>query len=138
VLNGEKMKIIMLKGKNSCGKTKTLCILYKKIVPENGKSNCKKQLGGNKCDFSDIVEYNNKTIAFFTMGDYSIQLCNAMNYYNTLKVDFLICACNSKLVKPFQNINNYKHEIINKTVATKKTEEHDLNQKDADEIFLKI
>lgn len=125
----------MLKGKNSCGKTKTLCLLYKILLENGGKSTCKKQLGGNRCDFSDIVKYNNKTIAFFTMGDYSKQLCDAMDYYNDLKIDVLICACNSRLVKPVQIIKNYEHKIIEKSIATIKTKESISNQADVDVIF---
>jgi len=129
------MEIIMLSGKNSSGKTTTLNLLHKVVLSKNGKSTCKKQLGGNKYDFSDVVQFNNKTIGFFTMGDYSLEVCNAIKKYDNLKIDILICACNSRFIKPFQLIKNYTYKIINKTLASNKSDEIGSNQKDMDLIM---
>ena len=64
------MKIIALIGKENCGKTTTLNILHNHMLG-NGNSTCKTTIGNPIYnDFSDIVDFKNLKIAFFTMGDF--------------------------------------------------------------------
>jgi hypothetical protein len=133
------MRIIALRGGNSCGKTTTLNLVYDDIINKNGGvSTSKKQEGGDKKDFSDIVNYKGLKIAFFTMGDFSIHTINAINKYDGLGVDVLVLASNIKFVKPIRLIMSYTHNLINKTIASNHSLEATTNQSDAAIIFSMI
>jgi hypothetical protein len=108
------MKVIMLSGKASCGKTTTIHEVYKSLTGNYHKNWQLKQ------DFEDIVTYQGKTIAFQSEGDFSCDVIEAMVKYDG-KCDILICACNTRFVRPYQRINNYPHVIVNKTVSPDKT-----------------
>ena len=130
------MKVIMLSGGNSCGKTTTLTIVYQMLLSNSWKSTNKKPLGGNRKDFEDVVNKQNKRVAIFTMGDYSLQVISAMTKYNSQKVDVLVCACNSRFVKPYIEIKKYvPNNIIQKSVTSSKNMEITMNNNDATTIF---
>ena len=129
------MKILMLSGPGSSGKTTSLNMLYKQVLLV-GQSTNKQPLGGNKKDFSDIVIYNNLKVAFFTMGDYSQYLIDAMRNYANQSIDVLICACNSKFVKPYKEIQKYPNSsVVQKSIATIKTNEIIQNTHDANTLL---
>ena len=109
------MKIIMLSGNSSCGKTTTLNKVYEFINPtiENIIKE-KSKLGGDPKDFECIIKYNGKTVAFFTMGDFSSYLIKAFERYDKMQCDFLICACNTHFTRPYQKIKKYSNLIIDK------------------------
>jgi energy-coupling factor transporter ATP-binding protein EcfA2 len=114
------MKIIMLLGENNCGKSTTLNWVYDCINPASEDIICTKSVLGNPIqkDFECIIRYQNKTVAFFTMGDYSNKVCEAMVKYDKLNCDILVCACNPQFVNPRNRIKNYPHHIIiEKTVS---------------------
>lgn len=129
------MRIIALTGRSNCGKTTTLNMVYLEVLTHGGISTDKRTLGGDPNDFSDIVLYNNQRIAFFTMGDYSGYVVNAISDNNNRGVDLLICACNSRFVRPFAEITKYPHHILNKTVASPTSDELNSNTHDANLIF---
>jgi hypothetical protein len=129
------MKIIMLKGKSHCGKTTTLGMVYKKIIAHGGMSTNKVKLGGDRNDFSDIVIYNNLKIAFYTMGDYSKCIIDAMTRYDKDEVDVFFCACNSRFVRPERKLKQFEHSLINKIIATEKSLQNAYNEKDSDTIY---
>jgi len=129
------MKIIALTGTSDCGKTTTLNMVYLNVLSLDGISTNKRPLVGDLNDFSDIVLYNNQKIAFFTMGDYSVYVVNAIRDYNNQGVDLLICACNSWFVRPFTEMAKYPHNILNKTVASPSSDELTSNTNDAISIF---
>ena len=132
---GEKMKILMLSGPGSSGKTTSLNLLYTQLLTV-GKSTNKQQLGANQNDFSDVVNYMNLQIAFFTMGDYSTYLINAMKNYSSQSMDILICACNSKFVKPYKEIKKYPNfSFIQKSITIIKQDEFVKNTIDANVLF---
>ncbi|MHB8259181.1 MAG: hypothetical protein ACYDCN_15465 [Bacteroidia bacterium] len=131
------MRIIALRGSDSCGKTTTLNLVYNMlVVPSLGTSTCKAQEGGDKLDFSDvIINYKEKRIAFFTMGDFSICTIHAIIRYNSLNIDVLVLATNDKFVKPINLIMNYTPNLIPKTKALNPSLEVAANQTDAQTIF---
>lgn len=129
------MNVIMLVGANSCGKTTSLNMVYQMLLANGGVSTNKRPLGGNQKDFSDIVLMLSKKIAIFTMGDYSKPLVEAMKDYNVQGVDVMVCACNIKLVRPFAQIKNYQHHIVNKTLASPTLSQKLANTNDANIIF---
>ncbi len=129
------MRIIALTGTSNCGKTTTLNMVYLNVLSLGGISTNKRPLGGDPNDFSDIVLYNNQKIVFFTMGDYSVYVVNAIRDNNNRGVGLLICACNSKFVRPFTEMAKYAHNILNKTVASPTSDELTSNTNDANLIF---
>lgn len=124
------MRILMLTGANSCGKSTTLNKVYDQINPQKDDIIEPKQELGDKMqkDFKCIIRYKNKKIAFFTMGDYSTELCGAFVNYEE-SCDILICACNKKFKRPFLNIAKYPHTIVEKTMPLcNKSNEVDMKQ----------
>lgn len=108
------MRILALIGPSSCGKTTTLNLVYDSIIAKGGGSTNRQPQGGNPHDFSDIVRWNGRSIAFFTMGDFSKPLMDAIRDFDIQRCDVLVCACNSKLVKPPRLIATFQHTIFNK------------------------
>lgn len=109
------MKIIMLSGNSSCGKTTTLNKVYDYINPTiEDIIIAKSKLGGDPKDFECVVKYKGITVAFFTMGDFSGYLIKAFEKYDKIQCDFLICACNNHFKRPYQQIKKYPHSIIDK------------------------
>ncbi len=132
------MRIIALRGDDSCGKTTTLNIVYERMRNNGGEPTYKKTEGNPVYnDFSDIVDYKGLKIAFFTMGDYSKVTTRIIKEYEVLNVDVLILASNIKFVNPIKLIETYERELIKKTIATPNTEDNQLtsNTSDADTIF---
>jgi hypothetical protein len=128
------MDIILLSGPHSCGKTTALTELYNTLLLNAGISTGKKSLGDGN-DFSDIVSYKGKNIAIFTMGDFSNQLVSAIRNYNKSGIDTLICACNNKFTRPYQEAAKYTHAIMNKRVANSPNQRANENTLDANQIF---
>ncbi len=132
------MKIIMLSGESHSGKTKTLNKVYDYLILQGATIiNPKVQLGGQIDDFESIIKYKGKTIAFFTMGDYSTAVTNAFDKFNRLNCDFLICACNNHFILPYRKIKQFENQIIDKEVAkSKKQADCDIaNNVDKDKII---
>ncbi len=130
------MKVIVLEGLPNKGKTSTLNLVYN-ILLQNGNSNNKQPLGGDPNDFSDIVDWNNKRIAFFTMGDYSTYLSNAIYGYNNQQCDVLICALSTDTPKIRANnaLNYFNATRINKRIAINNSLESQMNSNDAQTIY---
>ena len=107
------MDIIVIVGPSSCGKTTTLNLVYAKLLNGGALSTNKKTEGNpRQNDFSDILNWRDKRIAFFTMGDFSGHLIDAIKYYSEENCDLLVCACNDRFVKPFWEFE--KHNTITK------------------------
>lgn len=132
------MRIIALRGKDHCGKTETFNILYNRILENSGNSTCKK-IEGNPIynDFSDIVNYKDLKIAFFSMGDYSTETIRIIKEYDKPNIDILILASNIKFVKPIKLIEKYNHHLVLKTISTANTVKDQLkaNNSDVEKIF---
>jgi len=104
------MKIIILSGKSNCGKTTTINLAYKQLTGSFFAENERK-------DFETTIKYKNKLIAFYSMGDESNPLIKAINNYENLNCDILICACNVRFKKPYKIIERNSENIkIDKTM----------------------
>ncbi len=132
------MRIIALAGSDSCGKTTTLNIVYARILNNGGNSTNRQQLGADPNDFSDIVNLGARRVAFFTMGDYSRATVNAIRSYHALRVDILVCACNTKFTYPLNEVRKHTNNIVNKSVANATLSELGANTNDANTIFALI
>lgn len=132
------MRIIVLQGLPNTGKTRTLNLVYNLLVPNGGGVSTNRQpLGGDPSDFSDIVVRGTQRIAFFTMGDYSTYLANAIYDYDRQNCDVLICALSTNTAKVRANnaLNQFNATRINKNVAPNPTAELASNTADAQTIF---
>jgi hypothetical protein len=132
------MKIIVLQGMPNKGKTTTLNKAWDILCKENGgNSTNRKQLGGDRNDFSDIVIFNEQCIAFFTMGDYSTALARAINNYLNQGCDVLIYALNINTLKVRANnaINQFPNARIDKLLSNNTLTEEQANESDARRIF---
>lgn len=135
------MQIIVLKGKSNTGKTTTLNLVYDIILQGGATPIGNKQTLGNpkQNDFEIIVEWKSKKIGFFTMGDYSTYLANAIYRYEKLDCDILICAIstNTPKVKANEALNapRFNTIVIDKQVSKDKKVQTSLNQSDADKII---
>ena len=109
------MKIIALVGPSCCGKTTTLNIVYQILLAQGAISTNRQQEGGNPKDFSDLLQWQGKKIAIYTMGDYSGALVTAIRYYFAQNCDTLICACNNRFTRPFDEFAKHNTTQINKT-----------------------
>jgi ABC-type branched-subunit amino acid transport system ATPase component len=109
------MKVIMLEGPSSCGKTTTVNLVYDILIATLGTTviTAKSLLGGNPKDFEAMLMYAGKKVALFSMGDYSNAVVGAMNKYHGL-ADVLVVACNSKFTHPRIAITAYPNHIIAK------------------------
>ena len=132
------MRIIVLQGMPNTGKTRTLNLVYDMLVPNGGGISTNRQpLGGDPRDFSDIVVRGTQRIAFFTMGDYSTYLANAIYDYDRQGCDVLVCALSTNNAKIRANnaLNQFNTTRINKTIAPNATAELATNTADAQTIF---
>lgn len=132
-------KIIVLTGQSNCGKSSTLNLVYDQIFSKGAKIIIpKKTLGDpNQKDFTTVLDYKGRRIAFYTMGDYSDNLINdAIEFYNTQNydVDILVIAFSVKISwskDVFFELSKYQSFLIPKTVVTNPTLESISNQNDA-------
>lgn len=132
------MRIIVLQGMPNTGKTITLNLVYDMLVPNGGGISTNRQtLGGDPRDFSDIVVRGTQRIAFFTMGDYSTYLANAIYDYDRQGCDVLVCALSTNNAKVRANnaLNQFNTTRINKTIAPNATADLATNTADAQTIF---
>lgn len=131
------MRIIALRGGDSCGKTATINLVYDRVILSGGVSTCKTKVGGDIRDFSDVVNYKGQTVAFYSMGDLAFATIKAINKYNALGIDILVIASNIKFKKPIKLILEYSNNLVIKTLANPKNEANNsiANTSDANIIF---
>ena len=131
------MDIIVLSGIESSGKTATLNILYNSIINDGGQSTSKVEFPKNPLDFSDIVYYNNKKIAFYSLGDHATFLANAIIRYANDNCDLLICtfSVNMQMQRAQDVLKNFNATIRNKTFTADIKSEVQVNTVDAKTIM---
>jgi hypothetical protein len=117
------MKTITLQGMPNTGKTSTLNLAYDMLIASGGISTNRQPLGGDPNDFSDIVNITvngiNQQVAFYTMGDFSTYLADAIKAYAHQGCDVLVCAIstNTPKIRANKALNQLNATRINKTVA---------------------
>lgn len=129
------MKIIALVGPGSCGKTRTINLVYDFLISQGAISSNKKQEGANPEDFSDILTWKNRKIAFLSMGDYSYRVTDCIYEYDKLVCDVFICGCNDRFVRPFNEFAKRNATVLNKSVASNPSQETSANNTDAQSII---
>jgi hypothetical protein len=131
------MDIIVLQGLSNTGKTTTIGKVYDLILNNGGISLGKESLGADPKDFLDVVNYKNMRIVFFSMGDNSNELSEAISNYSSLNCHYFVCSLSESTPKVRANnkINSFKHTRINKTVNNSVLNENKSNNKDANIIY---
>lgn len=126
------MKLIILTGPASCGKTSTLRITYDDLISTGAISTAKKQEGANLKDFSDVLDYKGKKIGILTMGDYAYRVIEFLDECDSKGYDIFITACNDRFKKPFKRFGAYPVcHIITKVKAASASLELSENASDA-------
>lgn len=109
------MKIIMLYGPSSSGKTTTINMVYNVILPQSLIVHPKQHLGGDPNDFEAVLNYSvngvTKKIAFFSMGDFAYEVVHAMSFYEGMGCDVLVCACNDRFNIPINRLRSRYNNV---------------------------
>ncbi len=127
------MKIIVLNGQSGSGKTTTLGMVYKQLTEVLGASviRSKSRIRQDSIDFECVLDYQNKKVAMFTMGDISIDVLCAAAFYDGYGADVLIIANSDKQMALKRLRNKYQQNliVIQKTLPAKNTpaEQADMN-----------
>ena len=122
------MKIIMVKGNSDSHKTTTINLVYFQLLQLGATVIAPRtQVGGQLFDFECILEYNDKKIAFFSMGDDYAPVAAALQKYNQLGCDWLIMANSNKRYIPGEVLRYDPSPVI---IDKYKPEEIDLQDKD--------
>lgn len=116
------MKVILIIGKGNVGKTTSLNVIYDILLNNNETFIIipPKQEGANPKDFSSVINYKGKSIAFFTMGDKARIVKKAIINYNSY--DYVICTCNLNFKATINSIKN-KYDA---SIILKNCREHDI------------
>lgn len=135
------MRIIALKGEDDCGKSTTLNLVYDSLMNITGTTSTNKIIIGEPIhrDFECTVTMTNqRTIGFYTMGDFARDTIKAINTFEARNVDILVLATNSKFTQPTIRINKFPNShIIMKSIPSVKspTNTDAENQKDCNHIL---
>ena len=86
------MKVVFLHGEHNSGKTTTINELYYRLLLEGAKVIEPKKNLPAKDDFECILEFQNKRIALFSLGDYMYAIGAAIGYYTMANCDVLVVA----------------------------------------------
>lgn len=131
------MKIIVLQGMPSNGKTTTINIVWDLLIKNGGKSLNKHSYGGDQNDFIDTVLWKSQKIGLLSMGDTSTLIAKEIRNFDSQNCDVVVCALsiNNEKVRANNAINMYNNTRINKTVAQDKINESAANIADAQTIY---
>ncbi|MDR0443829.1 MAG: hypothetical protein LBH44_10520 [Treponema sp.] len=128
------MKIILLSGNKSTGKTSTFHMLYDELT-KGVKNPPKKIMEGGSRDFQCVLPYKGKKVALHSHGDLLYRVYYAPIIYS--EVHYLILAHSKggiyknwiiNLVK--KKTKHAKHKLITKTVSNNKANYSTANMKD--------
>lgn len=134
VLEEITVKIIVLLGENSSGKTTTLNLVYKTISKNAPRSIIQY---GSKDDFESMFLYNNQNVAIYSLGDIQYKVIDAIDKYTNRNIDVLIIAYNQKFKTPLSMLRpNNVFIQINKTFD--RINQLQANQNDCNNIISKI
>lgn len=93
------MKIITLKGKSDSGKTTAITNIFNKLKENGAVVQFFERTGANNKDFTALITYNNKKIAFCSIGDIADKghspieyIMNGINFAYERNADIFINA----------------------------------------------
>lgn len=128
------MKILMLIGKSKCGKTTTIKKIYVHLVKESETIKFIKHENGE--DFLCILTYKESKIGIYSMGDYSYEITDKIDFFEENECDIVVCACNNRFRKPRKKILEYAGSmLIEKTLSNAKITTKEANMIDANKII---
>lgn len=130
------MKIILLRGDGSSGKTTTFNMLYDVLAKKYSQRPNKPHLGDDPKDFECTFKVNgSKKIVLYSMGDIKYCCDEATEKYKT--ADVLVMAYNTRFKNFCMNGNYSEMHIIAKTVAKSnaEAEKDSANSSDCDKII---
>lgn len=113
-------KIIVVYGDNNVGKTTVINEIYDELINQGATViKAKRRIGGDFNDFKSVLSFQNKSVAFLSMGDYRKTVDTYVNSYS--KYNIFITALN----KHFAHIStvwlknsNIIYKIDKKSAAT--------------------
>lgn len=115
------MKIIMLKGPDNSGKTTTLNLIHDELVKKmNATIVFKVELGWKGDDIASTLDYNNRKVAIFSMGDYVEDIKRAIDYFEHKSADVLIIANRNK--HQFDNLVHQSGNVLINKPKVRKTQ----------------
>ena len=141
------MKVIALRGKPNCGKTRTLRKVHELMLQKGFKQvpEMYKDLGND--DFLDILEFNGRRIGIVSQGDYVKDHQLAFSVKSLLRwlceqgCEIAVCACTTGETKGRIQaaINAYPgHVYIDKQVASSPNNYAEVNTQDAQIILSQL
>jgi tRNA uridine 5-carbamoylmethylation protein Kti12 len=117
------MKIILLSGRPSSGKSTTLNLLYDKLMESGKCSVISEKTPRDSFDFECVLSYNNKTVAIYTSGDVYQWCVEAIVKY--ANCDVLVLAYSNKFARSLEKIVKttkckyyHSHHVSKKQRAT--------------------
>lgn len=120
----------MLFGRGKSGKTSTVKAIYDSLKPYSNVLNYE-EVGNDDGDICSLLEYHNKRIALYSMGDYSNYICDRMDESAENGCSIFVCACNDKFSRPLKRMEHYKgSRLIYKTVCDTEEYQNLANMKD--------
>lgn len=120
----------MLFGRGKSGKTSTIKAIYDSLKLYSNVLNYE-EVGNADTDICCLLEYRNKRVALYSMGDYSNYICERMDESADNGCSIFVCACNDRLSRPLKRIRRYKgSRVISKTLCSTKEDQVFTNMED--------
>lgn len=132
------MKVIMLVGDHDRGKTTTMRLVYNDLRGAKDENVISYRELKDPRDFETVLKFGGKTVAIYSMGDYSNYTTKAIRHSDSMGYDILICTSNRGFKRPFNLVKKYPHEIIDKSVEADRRNKEKCavkNRFDADKII---
>ena len=126
------MRVIILHGAHNSGKTTTFNLLYDELLKKGAKPLTIRHELPARDDFECILEYKEKRVALFSLGDYMFAIGSAVGYYTKEECDILVVAHSLKNTI-HENVlfkaRKYPFEIIYKELDGKRISDEDAVEK---------
>jgi hypothetical protein len=122
------MKVYILEGAKSKGKTTTLQMLYAVLVTNNAQVLYFLSINEGR-DFEAVLFYKNKKVAIFSQGDFQNKCKEVITKYMNENVDVLIMA-HSIPLSPLTVPSPHAIEVFQKTIADEQLSQVQANTED--------
>lgn len=113
----------MLRGKAGCGKTTTMHQVFDDIFKKIDKTDdviIPKTFTDDGKDFWATIRYNGKTIYFYSLGDLSGEICEALETNLNKEYNIHVCCAQIRFKNPLNFIAKHSIELacVDKISAT--------------------